>query len=197
MQIGEKYEELKKTISIAILDYNLEKLRKTEEAHTIWHIREDNAPELKLTDDLEIHIIELPKVREMRKNGKENAVIDWMLFLDDPNNEEVSEIVKSKKEIDEAMKKLEEITSDEEMMRIIELRKKAIWDENQRRYVAEKEATEAKIRGRAEGLEEGRAEGRAEEKIEIAKKLIQLNMPINDISKITNLTEEEIKSIVI
>ena len=34
MLIGDKYKDLKKTISIAILDYNLEKLREIEQAQT-------------------------------------------------------------------------------------------------------------------------------------------------------------------
>lgn len=173
MLIGDKYEDLKKTISIAILDYNLEKLKNVKEAHTVWHLQEDNNYKLKLTDELEIHIIEIPKIRKMRKEGKHNAVMDWMMFLDNPNQKEVSEIMKTNKEIEEAMKKLEEISGDEELMRLVDLRKKAILDENQGKYVAQKEA-----------------------KIEIAKKLLKMNMQVDDIMEVTELSKEEIESIV-
>jgi predicted transposase/invertase (TIGR01784 family) len=45
---------------------------------------------------------------------------------------------------------------------------------------------------RGEGREEGKTEGRKEEKIEIAKNLLDLHIPINDIVKATGLTPEQI-----
>ena len=54
---------------------------------------------------------------------------------------------------------------------------------------------EGKAEGRAEGKAEGKAEGRAEAKIEIAKKLLSNNFDIKIISKITELSIEEIKNI--
>lgn len=39
MLVGDKYVDLNKTISIALLDYNLEQLRHVEKAHTSWHIK--------------------------------------------------------------------------------------------------------------------------------------------------------------
>lgn len=105
MLIGEKYKELKKTISIAILDYNLEKLKDMEEVHTKWTIMEDKYRKLKLTDELEMHILELPNIRKLRQRGKKRELFDWMLFLDNPNDEEVLEIMRTNKEIEKAMKK--------------------------------------------------------------------------------------------
>lgn len=122
MLVGDKYKDLNQTISIAILDYNLKKLINMQEAHTIWHIREDNN-NIKLTDMLEIHIIEIPKIRGLKERQSNNSLIDWITFLDNPNQKEVSEIMKTNKEIQEAMEKLEEISSDEELMRLVELRR--------------------------------------------------------------------------
>ena len=185
MLIGEKYKDLKKTISIAILDYNLEKLKNIEEVHTKWTIMEEKYRKTKLTDKMEIHIIELPKIRKIKKEAKKNKLMEWMLFIDNPNDGEVLEIMKTNKEIEEAMQKLEEIQSDEEMMRIIDLRKKAIWDENQAKYTA-----------REEGLEEGRKEGRKESKLEVAKKMLEEKMDIEIIEKVTGLSKEEIKKLI-
>ena len=54
-----------------------------------------------------------------------------------------------------------------------------------------------KEEGRAEGKEEGRAEGRAEgmsqRSLEIARNLLSLGLPINQITQATGLTEEEIE----
>ena len=88
--------------------------------------------------------------------------------------------MKTNKEIEEAMKKLEEIQSDEEMMRIIDLRKKAIWDHNQAMFVAK---------------EEGIEEGEKREKIKIAKKMLEERIDIEIIQKVTGLSKEEIKKL--
>ena len=56
---------------------------------------------------------------------------------------------------------------------------------------------EGKEEGRAEGKEEGRAEGRAEgmsqRSLEIARNLLSLGLPIDQITQATGLTEEEIE----
>jgi len=46
-----------------------------------------------------------------------------------------------------------------------------------------------------EGLEEGRKEGRQQERIEIAKSLLSSNMPIEEISKHTGLSIEELEKL--
>lgn len=194
MLIGEKYEDLKKTISIAILDYNLEQLNQIKDAHTIWHLRENKSHEEILTDELEVHIIEIPKIKKMKENGIKDEIIDWMTFINNPNEKEVSDIVKSNKEIEEAMKKLEEIGSDEELMRIINLRRKAILDENQRKYIVEKEKKEAIEKALEQGKKEGIKEGRKEIMI-IVKEMLKRNMSIKEIMEITKLSKDEIKNI--
>ena len=68
---------------------------------------------------------------------------------------------------------------------------------NARKTAEKKKYAEGKEDGRAEGREEGRAEGReegrAEEKVEIARKLLEMNSPVNDIAKATGLSIEEIE----
>ena len=101
------------------------------------------------------------------------------------------------KELDEAYKKLENISGDEKLRRLSELRLKAILDE--------KATLEC---GREAGLKEGIARrksrrkkrtalqnGRTEEKTEIAKNLINIGMKVEDIIKVTGLSKEEIKKI--
>ena len=48
---------------------------------------------------------------------------------------------------------------------------------------------------RLEGMEEGRAEGRAEEKNNIARKMLDNGLSIEQIAFITGLTEKEIKEL--
>ena len=46
-------------------------------------------------------------------------------------------------------------------------------------------------------FEDGKDEGKKEEKIQIAKKLLKMNMPISQIIEATELTEEEIEKILL
>ncbi len=49
--------------------------------------------------------------------------------------------------------------------------------------------------GREEGLKEGREEGMLYEKLQMVQKLIEMNLSVGEIIKITGLTEEQIKGI--
>ena len=91
------------------------------------------------------------------------------------------------------------LTGDAELKRLTELREK--WEMDYNSGMAY-----AKESGIVEGLEKGRAEGRAEEhaksqkklketQIKTAKKLLKLNMPIEQIIDITELSEDEILDI--
>ena len=141
---GEYYKDLNKVIGIIIIDYELEKTKGIEQLSTKWKIREvTTGKELELTDALELCIIEIPKVREIIKRDPKNELAQWILFINDPNEKEVSKIVEENKNIKEAMEELEEISKDEELRRIAELKEKAIKDE-----------MNGRIRYREEGVKE-------------------------------------------
>lgn len=50
MIAGDDYKGVKKAIGIFILDYELEKLRKSEKSHTKWKIMEENSEKRKKND---------------------------------------------------------------------------------------------------------------------------------------------------
>ena len=75
-----------------------------------------------------------------------------------------------------AYEKLEVISGDEELRRIAELKLKKILDENSMKNAATKR-----------GLEQG--------KKEIAKKMLEKEIPIEEISELTGLTKEEIEKL--
>ena len=60
-------------------------------------------------------------------------------------------------------------------------------------YTFDRQITLERNEAREEGWKEGREEGRAEEKVEIARKLLEMNSPVNDIAKATGLSIEEIE----
>ena len=173
---GEDYEKLNRSISIIFLDYKIEKLKELP-THTKWQIKESENGRKILTEDLEIHIIELPKIKEKIEEG---SLKKWILFLENPEGEETKKMAEKEKEIKEAIKTLQEISSDEEKERMAELRQKYIMDKKSELRTAEE-------KGIKKGIEKGKAE--------IVKRMKQRNMTINDITEITGLSKEEIENI--
>ena len=92
------------------------------------------------------------------------------------------------KEIKEAVEKLDSLSEDERMQRIADLREKAILDE---KAIYAKGLDD----GIKTGLEKGLEEGIKKRNIEIAKKMLQEDIAIETIIKITGLTKEEIEKI--
>ena len=101
-----------------------------------------------MTEDLEIHIIEIPKIYKEKEDEKNKKLIQWLNFLENPESKEVEEYMKENVNVKEAKEKLEGLSEDERVQRLAELREKAILDEK-----------EAKYTGYMEGLEEGRRDG--------------------------------------
>ena len=126
---GDKYKNLKKVMLIAIIDFDLKETEELKEMETIWKLIETKNREKILTEDIEIRIIELSKAKEMYKKNKDNEKAQWMLFINNPNSEEVKEIMKKNKDIKECIIKVKELTEDEKMERLAFLRERARMDE--------------------------------------------------------------------
>ena len=65
------------------------------------------------------------------------------------------------------------------------------WEEEQKRREIEKGRAEGREQGRAEGREQGRAEG----KLEIAKNLLAMGIPMDKVVQASGLTEEQISAL--
>ena len=96
--------------------------------------------------------------------------------------------MKENENLKEAVKKLDNLSEDERMQRIADLRQKAIMDE---KAIYEK-GLEVGIE---KGIEKGIMEGSQKEKIEIAKKMLKLKIDKETIAEATGLTEQEIEKI--
>ena len=170
---GDDYEKLQKTIVILIADFKVEGLEELEYI-TKWKIIEEKNRKLILTDKLELVIIEMPKIIE---DEARSELIDWLSFLENPKSERVKEKMKENEELNEAVNKLEEMSEDEYLERIADLREKKILDENSRL---------------SESYNKGIKEGELKNKKETAKKMLEKNIPLETIIEITGLSEEEI-----
>ena len=174
---SEEYEVLEKTIVILISDKKIESLKELEEYHTEWKIIETKNRKKILTDKFEIHIIEIEKVNESKKEYNDK-LLDWLYFLKNPESERVKEKMEENGAIKEAKEKLDKISEDEKMQQLAWWREKAIYEENT-----------ANKRAKRDGMREGIKL----EKLETAKKMKNENLPIELIIKITELTKEEIE----
>ena len=148
LERGTRYETLNKTISIIILEHEIKELKGIEELGTKWQIRDDQTGKRMLTDKLEIVIIEIPKAKRVYEKDINNEISQWMLFMDNPNEKEVEKIMKKNKDIKKALDELEQVSGDEKIRRIAELREKARMDEQAALSYATKH-------GIKQGLEEG------------------------------------------
>ena len=175
IKAGDDYKKLEKTIVILIADFNIKGLEEVE-YHSTWKIIETNSvKKLILTDKFELDIIELLKIKG-RENEKDQ-LLDWLIFLENPESERVTRKMEENENLKEAVEKLDRISEDEKMQRIIELREKAIRDEH---------AIYAK--GVDDGIEKGI--------MKIAKSMLKKGMNVSDIIEITGLTKEEIEKLI-
>ena len=140
-----------------------------------------------MTDKFELDIIELSKI-----NGRENEkdqLLDWLIFLENPESEMVTRKMEENENLKEAVEKLDRISEDEKMQRIIELREKAIRDEH---AIYDKGLDD----GIEKGIQKGKEKGAREKQIEIAKSMLKKGMNVSDIIEITGLTKEEIEKLI-
>lgn len=171
---GQKYRELEKTIVILIANFEIKGLEDLK-YHTEWKIMDKETQKVILTDKFELRIIELPKIKE----EEQEELIDWLLFLENPQSERVKTKMEENEELKEAVEKLEGMSEDDYMQRIADLREKAILDYNS---------------GMDTALRKGIAEGEKKAKLETAKKMLEKGMNIDTIAEVTGLSKEEIVS---
>lgn len=184
LDVGDSYTKLRKTISIIIVDSEMPNLKEIQKAHTKWQIREEENSTIVLTSYLEFHIIEVPKAIKEYAKSPQDTVLQWMMFLDNPNKEEVTKIMEKNEDIKEAKEELNQLSKDEVLRRIALKEKLLRMDINQAKADAEEY-----------GREKGRAEATKETKEEIVKKMYEIDITVEHIAKVVNLEVSEVKKI--
>ena len=162
---GEDYRSIK----INILGYNMFK-KYDEYIHKTATVLDEHREEI-VIDNIEWWFIELPKFRKTHKNI-DNKIEQWLLFLDDEEKELVKMAEEKNQTVQKAREEMNYLTGDAAVRRLAELRE--IWELDYNSDINY---------------------AREEERKEIAKKLLKIQMPIKQISEITNLTEEEIETL--
>ncbi|MDO6355394.1 Rpn family recombination-promoting nuclease/putative transposase [Caloramator sp. CAR-1] len=184
IEAGGKYTDLKKCITINIVDFNVTPLKKL---NSTYHIFEDET-NYKLTDVLEIHFLELKKLYDKEVPRDENdPLVMWMEFID--GNKEVIDVLSKKNEdINYAYNLLKIISKDKKARMEYEAKMAAIRDEMTRLHLAEQ-------KGREEGRMEGRVEGKIEGKKEVAERMLRKGIDVETVAEITGLQITDIEEI--
>ncbi|MEJ8555089.1 Rpn family recombination-promoting nuclease/putative transposase [Tepidibacter sp. Z1-5] len=164
---GDDYSILSRTICINILNF---KYLKNDRFHNGYILKEKETNE-ELTDVMEIHFIEIPKLKE--NSDEKDMLVAWTEFLKNPESEKVRKLEMSIEEIKEAKDELVRISNDDEQRMIYEMRAKIL-----------KDKISALNKAKNDGMKQGI--------METAKNLLKLEMDISIVKEATKLSEEEI-----
>ena len=195
LQVGEDYQNLKKSIVIFITNYNF---LKRNSYHSVGKMKFDKTIEDEYVnmgydeeDELaskyiEVHYIELPKFKK-KELSKFTKLDQWMCIFTQ-NKEGIMLAEKENKEIEKAINTLDFLSKDPKERE----RHNSIVMAEYNRLVSEQNFFEE---GKEKGRKEGKIEGKREEKIEIVKKMLKEKLSIEMIEKLTGLSKEEIEKI--
>lgn len=167
---GESYSKLKRTVCINILNF---KYLKNHRFHNGYRLKEIEVNE-ELTDVLEIHFIEIPKLQE--NSDEKDMLVAWIEFLKDPESEKVRSLEMNINEIREAKDELIRMSNDDEERMLYEMRAKAIRDK-----------VSALNQSKEEGIEIGQRK--------VALKMIEKGKSNEEIMDFTDLIEEVIEEL--
>lgn len=174
---GDTYDKLKKCITINILDFECIPLNKL---HTSYHITEDET-NYRLTEILEIHYLELPKLKKKDVEKDENAdITQWMEFIEAKSKEVMEMLAAKNKKIKKAYNELQVISKNEKARMAYEAREAEIHDQNTRIKTA-----------REEGIKKGREEGT----IKSAENFLRMGLTVEQVAEGYQLSVEKVLEI--
>ena len=139
---GEDYSKLNRTVCINILNF---KYLKTEKFHTGYRLKELETNE-ELTDVIEMHFIEIPKLPE--ESDEKDMLMAWTEFLRNPESEKVRSLEMSIEEIREAKDELIRLSNDNKQRELYEMRSKILKDKVSALNEAERKGIEKGIKQR-------------------------------------------------
>ena len=147
-----------------------------------------------LTDVIQIDEINMAKTEEVcynLLNVKEKMVYNFCKLLKTESKEEfgkVSELIMDKEESKDLIEQVDELSKDDEYV---------YWesDYSSEELIRNTEIEEAKEEGYEEGIEQGIEQGKEETIKETVINMLKMNINIDTISKVTNLSIDEINKI--
>ena len=170
---GEDYQELRASVGLHLLDFDLFTETKAEQAQAVWRfeMRDKNQPNITLGNILQMNLIELNKAD--RLGLPEGPLRAWITFFKHWQ-EELTMANVEHKPVKQAMNRIRELSADEEARRLAFVRERALRDEVSL-------LNEAESRGRQEGRQE------------VARNLVAMDV-LSDaqIASVAGLSENEV-----
>lgn len=109
LESGENYQKLSRTICINLLDFNL---LNHSNFHSVYRLKDCRTNE-ELTDVMELHFIELKKMKDVQRVEDVKSKLEaWLYFINQPDSELVQELEKVEIEIKEAKAELVRLSGD-------------------------------------------------------------------------------------
>ena len=194
LKTGDDYGTLSPVIGIHFLDYEL--FPGHDDFHFHFYMRDTRYPGLELTDDLSVHIFELPKPDKVRQSAPDSDMTEWIRFFNHAHEEAEKSMRTRYKNpaVHKAFDLLEKISADEETRRKAEIREKALMNEVSMLSAARREGEKTGItigieKGEKIGIEKG--EKLAGQKT--AGQLLSLNiLTVQQIAGATGLSTDEV-----
>ncbi|MGZ4106938.1 MAG: Rpn family recombination-promoting nuclease/putative transposase [Tumebacillaceae bacterium] len=198
---GNEYDMLSKTITINILNFRFH--QETERFHTTFHLYEDEEG-FPLTDCLEVHFIELPKLMKMweyHEVDTKDELVRWLLLLEAYDHEDIRMILEEIAMEDPAMKQAfeqwDEVSQDQSKWYAYLSRLKYTLDQNSlngrmRRIEMRMEQVE-KEKEQAKKEKEQAEKEKEQAQTEIAKKLMAMGIELEKIAEATGISLEVLK----
>ena len=174
------YDTLRRTVTINLLAYSFLPQKGFHNVYGLY----DSAKLHRLTDDIELHFLELPKVR--RQDLRSMRQLDkWMAFMNNKlSNEEMEELAMSEAAIGTAWDAIDDYLQDMSRRRRYEAREKYEHD-----YVSDMKGS------REEGRKEGHKEGLRLGAQRTALNLLRMNLPMATVVTASELSEEDVRTL--
>jgi predicted transposase/invertase (TIGR01784 family) len=142
---GDGYDELCRSVVVLILGF---RELKGERFHSLFRVREVHDSE-ELSEQLEIHVLELPKLRTAA-NSDGPELVEWGKFLAARSDAEREELAMKNPDLRQAKVALERLSADPDARILAEMRDRAV-----KSYRLD--INKARKEGRVEGIKEGQA----------------------------------------
>ena len=188
LENGENYQKLSRTICINLLDFNL---LNHDKFHSVYRLKDCETNE-ELTDVMELHFIELKKMKDVKRVEEVKTKLEaWLYFINQPDSELVQELEKLEIEIKEAKAELVRLSGDRKERERYEKRRESRLNEVSALSYAEEKGIQ---KGIEQGVKQGLEQGAKQRNIAIAKNLLDV-LDDETISLKTGLSIEKVKEI--
>ncbi len=190
---GNKYEKLRPVIGINFVKENVLKRRKN---YHNWYVLANAKDHSDVLDrDITVHFIELSKLQ-----SENSSLADWVELFKKANGfetkKDIEPLLKRSRQMREAYSRYKNCTQEEALF--LEAMRVQRWDSDPRfrekEFIAKGEKKGLR-KGLKQGIEKGIEQGAREKALNVAKTALQEGFDVPMISKLSGLSEQEIRAI--